>query len=404
MLTDIQLEKYAQVLFWGMQKARITPFAPGDIVLVRTDMAALNLAEKVQALLLAKGLNPVVRITPPSQLEKGYYTGAEQDQLSFVVPGDRELYERLDGLISLLAPDSITHLKDTPPTKIATAALARKYLRDILDRREAERRFGWTLCLMPTPALAKNAGLSEADYAAQIVRAAYLDDADPAATWENIFREAEGVKAWLNAMDVDHYHVRSAGTDLRVHPGQSRRWIGVSGHNIPSFELFLSPDFRLTEGIYHADQPSYRNGNLVSGVTLEFRQGRATVVKADQGADFVRSQLEMDPGACQLGEFSLTDKRFSRINAFMAHTLFDENFGGAHGNCHVAVGASYADTYTGDPAELTPERKQDLGFNDSALHWDLVNTEAKTVTAVLTNGQTVPVYADGMFQFEAAGA
>lgn len=70
MLTDIQLEKYAQVLFWGMQKARVTPFAPGDIVLVRTDMAALNLAEKVQALLLAKGLNPVVRITPPSQLEK----------------------------------------------------------------------------------------------------------------------------------------------------------------------------------------------------------------------------------------------------------------------------------------------------------------------------------------------
>ncbi len=400
MLTDIQLEKYAQVLFWGMQKARVTPYAPGSVVLVRTDLAALNLAEKVQALLLAKGLNPVVRITPPSSIEKGYYAGAEQDQLSFVVPGDRELYEHLDGLISLLAPDSITHLKGIAPTKIATAALARKYLRDILDQREAERRFGWTLCLMPTPALAENAGLSEAEYAAQIVRAAYLDDADPAATWERIFREAEGVKTWLNSMDVDHYHVRSAGTDLRVYPGQSRRWIGVSGHNIPSFELFLSPDFRLTEGVYHADQPSYRNGNLVSGVTLEFRQGRATVVKADQGADFVRSQLEMDPGACQLGEFSLTDKRFSRIDAFMAHTLFDENFGGAHGNCHVAVGASYADTYAGDPAELTPQRKQDLGFNDSALHWDLVNTEAKTVTAVLTNGQTVPVYADGMFRFE----
>lgn len=397
MLTDIQLEKYAKVLFWGMQKARVTPFAPGDIVLVRTDIAALPLAEKMQSLILAQGLNPVLRINPPSTLEKGYFSLARQEQLSFVIPGDRELYEHLAGLVSLLAPDSITHLKNIPPTNIATFSLARKYLRDILDKREATRQFGWTLCLMPTPALAENAGLAPEDYAAQIIRASYLDEADPVATWEEIFREAHGVKEWLNGMDVEYYHVQSAFTDLKVHPGQSRCWIGISGHNIPSFELFISPDYRLTEGTYHADQPSYRSGNLVSGVTLEFSAGQARVVKADQGEEFVRSQLEMDPGACRLGEFSLTDKRFSPINAFMAHTLFDENFGGEHGNCHVAVGASYADTYAGDPAELTDERKKELGFNDSALHWDLVNTEAKKVTAFLRGGTKTVIYEDGMF-------
>lgn len=397
MLTDIQLEKYAKVLFWGMQKARVTPFAPGDVVLVRTDLAALPLAEKMQSLILAQGLNPVLRINPPSTLEKGYFSLAEKEQLSFVVPGDRELYERMAGLVSLLAPDSITHLKEVPPSKIAVFSLARKYLRDILDKREAARRFGWTLCLMPTAALAENAGLSPEDYAAQIVRASYLDDADPVATWEEIFRQARGVKEWLNAMDVECYHVQSASTDLKVYPGPSRCWIGISGHNIPSFELFISPDHRLTEGVYHADQPSYRSGNLVSGVTLEFSEGRARVVKADQGEEFVRAQLEMDPGACQLGEFSLTDRRFSPINAFMAHTLFDENFGGEHGNCHVAVGASYADTYAGDPAELTEELKKELGFNDSALHWDLVNTEPKKVTAFLRDGTKTVIYEDGMF-------
>lgn len=368
MLTEIQLENYAKVLFWGMQKARVTPFAPGDVILVRTDLAALPLAEKVQSLLLARELNPVVRINAPSGLEKTFFSMAEDGQLSFVVPGDRELYESLDGLISLLAPDSITHLKHIAPTKIATFSLARKYLRDILDKREAGREFGWTLCLMPTQALAENAGLSLGDYAAQIIQASYLDHQDPVDAWENIFHQAEGVKNWLNSMDVEYYHLQSKTTDLKVHPGQSRRWIGVSGHNIPSFELFVSPDHRLTEGVYHADQPSYRNGNLVRGVTLEFSGGKARVKAAEEGEEFVRSQLEMDAGACQLGEFSLTDKRFSRINAFMAHTLFDENYGGEHGNCHVAVGASYADTYNGDPAELDEQRKKDLGFNDSALH------------------------------------
>lgn len=397
MLTEIQLEKYAKVLFWGMQKARITPFTPGDIVLVRTDIAALPLANAVQQLVLEKGLNPVLRINPPSTLEKGYFSLAGEEQLSFVVPGDQNLYEQLDGLISLLAPDSITHLKAIPPQKIATFSLARKYLRDILDRREASREFGWTLCLMPTAALAENSGLDEDAYTQQIIRAAYLDDPDPVATWEDIFRKAEGVKSWLNSMDVEYYHVQSASTDLKVYPGQSRRWIGISGHNIPSFELFLSPDHRLTSGVYHADQPSYRSGNLVSRVTLEFHEGRARLVAAEQGGDFVRSQLEMDQGACQLGEFSLTDKRFSPISTFMAHTLFDENYGGEHGNCHVAVGASYADTYAGDPAELTEERKRELGFNDSALHWDLVNTEPKKVTAFLRDGAKTVIYENGMF-------
>jgi aminopeptidase len=403
MLNETQLRKYAQVLFWGMQKARVTPFAPGDIVLIRTDLAALSLAEKMQELVLEKGLNPVIRMMPPSGLEKGFFSLAGQEQISFVVPGDRELYENLAGLVSLLAPDSITHLRDIPPGKIAGFSLARKYLRDILDKREAVREFGWTLCLMPTPALAENSGLDLQAYTDQIVRAAYLDDADPVAAWEEIFRQAEGVKAWLNSMDVEFYRVQSASTDLKVFPGESRRWIGVSGHNIPSFELFLSPDHRLTEGVYHADQPSYRSGNLVSGVSLEFSGGRATVRGAEQGEEFVRSQLIMDDGACRLGEFSLTDKRFSRIDAFMAHTLFDENFGGEHGNCHVAVGASYADTYDGDPAELTEDLKHELGFNDSALHWDLVNTEPKKVTAFLRDGTKTVIYDNGMFTMPEKG-
>jgi aminopeptidase len=99
-----------------------------------------------------------------------------------------------------------------------------------------------------------------------------------------------------------------------------------------------------------------------------------------------------------VGEFSLTDKRFSRIDRFMADTLFDENFGGKEGNCHLALGSSYSDTFSGDPAKLTPALKKKLGFNDSALHWDLVNTEPKTVTAYLTNGKNIVIYESGEFK------
>jgi aminopeptidase len=123
-----------------------------------------------------------------------------------------------------------------------------------------------------------------------------------------------------------------------------------------------------------------------------------TAVEAKSGEDFTRKQLAMDPGASRVGEFSLTDKRFSRIDRFMADTLFDENFGGKYGNCHLAVGASYTDTFDGNPAEMTKGMKKKLGFNDSALHWDMVNTEDKTVTAHLTNGKKIIVYEKGMFK------
>ena len=70
----------------------------------------------------------------------------------------------------------------------------------------------------------------------------------------------------------------------------------------------------------------------------------------------------MDRGANKVGEFSLTDKRFSRISVFMANTLYDENYGGRFGNCHVALGSSYTDTYRGNPAELSPALRRKLGY------------------------------------------
>ena len=84
---------------------------------------------------------------------------------------------------------------------------------------------------------------------------------------------------------------------------------------------------------------------------------------------------------------------------FSSEYGWTENYGGRYGNCHLAAGNSYADTFDGDPAKLTKERKKKLGFNDSALHWDLVNTEKKRVRAYLKNGKKTVVYENGMFKY-----
>ena len=399
MLTKLQIIKYADVLLWGLKTARKETYKRGDKILIRFDLAALKLAEVLHKKILEMGMNPIMRPVISPVIEYDFYNLANKNQLAFTAPGQKELMENVNGNIFLRAPESLTHLSQIDPKKIGKAAVARKFLRDILNEREEQGKFGWTLCVSPTEELAKYAQLTPKEYTNQIIRACYLDKKDPVRAWKEIHKNAMTIKTWINSMDVKYYHITGNQIDLRIAPGKKRKWIGISGHNIPSFELFLSPDWHKTEGQYYANQPSFRNGNYVEGIHLFFKKGVLKEIKAKKGLQFVQQQLAMDRGASRLGEFSLTDKRFSRINKFMANTLFDENYGGRYGNCHIAMGSSYTDTYDGDPTELTKEIKNTLGFNDSALHWDLVNTEEKIVQAELTDGKKVIIYEKGQFKY-----
>jgi len=397
MLTEKQLYRYADVLLWGLKTARTGKYKKNDTVLIRYNLPAVRLAEILFEKLLKMDINPVMRANPTPVAERSFYDIANTRQLIFTPPGEEELYKNLNGSIFLHAPESITHLSGVDPKKIGKAAVARKHLKDIIDKREEAGVFGWTLCMLPTEELAKHAGLSLKEYTNEITAACFLNRESPVEEWKKVFRNASRIKKWLNGMTVASYLVESENIDLEITPGAQRKWIGISGHNIPSFELFISPDWRGTKGKYFADQPSYRSGNYVEKVRLEFRKGSAVKIDAETGKEFVRKQLAMDKGANKIGEFSLTDRRFSKINRFMANTLFDENYGGSFGNCHIAVGSSYSDTFSGDPKKLTGEMKKNLGFNDSALHWDLVNTEKKRVTARLAGGEKVVIYENGKF-------
>jgi len=399
MFTDEQIERYADVLIWGLKTARKGKFKKYDIVLLQYEKPAIRLAEVLYEKLLDMGIHPIQRMGMTFNMEHSFYRIGDKKQLVFIPPGEKELYENINGRIFLRAPESLTHLKDIDPQKIGTVLVSRKFLRDILDERENKGIYSWTLCTYPTEELARQAKTNLEEYTEQIIKACYIDSADPVKAWDDIHKNVKEIKKWLNNLKIKYLYIESENIDLKITPGEKRQWKGVSGHNIPSFEIFFSPDWRGTEGTYFANLPSFRSGNYVEDVRLTFEKGVVVKIEARTGKEFVEKQLSMDKGANKVGEFSLTDKRFSRIDRFMADTLFDENFGGVYGNCHLAVGASYVDTYTGDTREMTRTLKKKLGFNDSALHWDLVNTEDKTVTAHLATGKKIIIYEKGMFKY-----
>lgn len=397
-LSKNQLEKYADTLLWGLTTAH-KGLKKYDSVLVRCDLEGRELGEIVHRKLVRRKLNVIFRFMPSPRLERDFYEFSDDRQRGFRDPGGAEFYSALNGNIYIHAPASLTNLKGIDTGRQSQVALARKYIRDIMTKNEEKGRFGWTLCTYPTEELAKQAGLSLKEYAAQIAKACFLNEPSPARKWGQIYKDTTAIKKWLGGLGIDTLRTESKSMDLEIKLGERRKFLGVSGHNIPSFEIFTSPDWRGTRGRYFANLPAFRGGNYVENIGLEFKAGRAVKISAKKGNEYVRKIMATDKGASQLGEYSLTDRRFSRIDKFMANTLFDENHGGKHGNCHVAIGDSYSDTYAGDVSKLTKEMKVKLGYNSSAVHWDLINTEDKKVTATLKNGRKVTIYEKGRFKY-----
>ncbi len=332
-----------------------------------------------------------------TETDKTFFEYANDEQLRFF-PRDykKSEAELIDATVSIIADANPKELKDVDPVRIFQAMDARSEYREWLFEKERQEKYSWTLALYGTEAMAKEANMTIEEYWEQIILACYLDAPDPIAAWKKIQKEQERVKKALNELTIDRVHVEAEDVDLWVKIGEKRQWLGGSMRNIPSFEIFVSPDWRGTNGTIHFNQPLYRYGNTLRDVTLTFKDGLITQAIAAQGQAVLDAMIARE-NADRIGEFSLTDSRLSRITKFMANTLFDENIGGRFGNTHIAVGRAYKESFLGDAKTVSSEEWKNLGFNESPEHTDIISTTDRTVTAYCSEGKEIIIFTDGKF-------
>lgn len=308
----------------------------------------------------------------------------------------KSLIDTVDQLI-LIASDDPDALEGIDPKRMD---LARQTLGPYAKMRREKERLGklaWTICYYGNQKEAKEAGLSYKEYWQQIIRSCYLDEKDPVKKWKEINGQIHSYINKLNNLSIDTLHIKSSDVDLHIKLGEKRKWLGGRGFNVPSFEIFTSPDWRGTNGYIKFNQPLYYSGKTIKGIELTFKNGKVIKATAKKNQATLKGMLS-HKNADKLGEFSMTDKRFSRINKFMANTLFDENFGGKYGNTHVAVGASFDSVYAGDTKKLTDEKKKVLGLNQcDTVHTDMISTTNRIVTAKMKDGSERVIYKDGQF-------
>ena len=326
-----------------------------------------------------------------------FYKDATKEQIEhFNGKYLKGLSEQIDHRVAILCDTDLQALKDVDPAKLMKRGEVNKPFRDWLDKKENSGKFTWVLALYGTEQMAKEAGLTLDEYWEQIVQACYLDCEDPVAEWKKLNKEIGRISKTLDDMEIESTHVTGEDVDLKLKIGKDRKWNGGGGRNIPSYEIFTSPDWRGTEGWIRFNQPLYRYGNIVRGIELWFENGKVVKSKATEN-EKVLQEMIATKNADKLGEFSMTDANHSRITKFMAETLFDENMGGEFGNTHIALGASFQDCYKGDPSKLEKADWDKLGYNDSSVHTDIVTTTDRTVTALLANGSERIIYKNGQF-------
>ena len=389
------LNKYAKVLVnFALNSGK--GIKKGEVVRVTAGESAKPLFVQIRNQVVRSGGHFIYNYLP-DDVYREYYELASETQLKFFAAKYfKGIADQIDHSISIISDTDMHELEGIDPKKIMLKSRSGKPFKDWLDAKENAGKFTWTLALYGTPAMAREAGLSLEQYWNQIIRACFLDEPNPVASWKKVFIENDRIRAKLNALKIDKLHILGDGVDLWVKIGPGRKWLGGSGRNIPSFEVFISPDWRGTSGRIEFNQPLYRYGNLIKNVKLEFKNGLVIKSSASKNYSVLREMIA-SKNADKIGEFSLTDKRLSRIDKFMAETLFDENISGPNGNTHIALGSAYKDSYDGDPVKVSKSKWQKLGFNDSVVHTDMISTTPRTVMAYLADGSRKVIYAKGEF-------
>ena len=325
---------------------------------------------------------------------------ASEEALGDVIPWVRErplkLAELQGALISLSGPVAPGLLDAVDAARIGRDTVALRESMEVLAR----RALNWTIVPGPNPAWAglvhpeldPDAALAKLwDEIAHICR---LDEPDPVAAWQARSDALADAARRLGAARLDALHFTGPGTDLTVGLLPDVRWSGgnfetawgrVHLPNVPTEEVFTSPDPERTEGHDTSTKPLLVSGRAVEGLRVRFVAGRAVEIEADSGAGLLRELVQRDANAPRLGEVALVDGsgRIGPTGTVFHDTLLDENAAS-----HIALGAGFQ--------HLADDDSIGARINDSAVHTDfMIGGPAVQVSGRTADGAEVPVLIDG---------
>lgn len=405
------LERYASLLV-----RRGVAIQPGQELVLSAPVEAASFVRTVVAVAYKAGAAHVTTIWSDDELSRLEYDNCPIEWFEKLPSWKAEQMNSL-----ARAGAAFLWLNGTDPDLLLKSDPAKPAARALATHRQcAEYRHGldfgenaWSIGGVAVHAWARkvfpNLSDSEAMYRlwSAILYVTRADDDDPEGAWETHDAALAKNKRLLNEHHFDSLHYTSEnGTDLIVGLPLRHRWEGGAAHtksgisffpNMPTEEVFTSPDRVRTQGVIHSVLPLVHNGSVVRDFWLRFEQGCVVEYGASQGEAVLRHILDTDDGAKYLGECALISKNtpIRQSGLLFYNTLYDEN-----ASCHLALGKGFPDCYEGG-FDMTKEELVRAGINESAQHVDfMVGADDLSIVGRTADGTEVPVFVHGQWSWE----
>jgi aminopeptidase len=376
---------------------------PGQLVAISSEPGKEPLTRALAEQAYRAGAKFVDVSTFDYHIKRSRALHADPDTLDWVPPwlGDRAraLGEMRAATIALSGAIEPGLMNGIDPALLGRDMLPR--VKESIDLVE-ERTVNWTAGPCPTPGWAKLVHPELDEDAAlerlwgEIAYICRLTEGDAVQAWEARLAQLQTVARKLNGLRLNSLRFDGPGTDLTVGLFEAGEWIAaelqtvegiVHRPNLPTEEVFTTPDPTRTEGIVTTTKPLFASGVLIQGLQVRFEGGRAIEITAEHGAETLQALCDRDPGGTRLGEVALVDResRIGGMDTVFYDTLLDENAAS-----HIALGQGFSFTVGEDQRELV---------NSSQIHIDfMIGSSAVTVTGRSRDGAEIPLLRDGAWQ------
>jgi len=392
------MEKLAELAVFGAN------VQPGQLVAVTSFVGKEDVARRIARVAYERGAKYVDVVTFDQWVKRERIAHAAEETLDYAPPwmAQRLLYlsDEHAARITLSGPHAPRAMENLDPARAGRDLLP--YLPEtgaVVNRRTTN----WTIVPVPThdwaeavyPDLPREEAYERLwEAVAHVCR---LDTDDPEVAWTERVATLKASADRLTEQCFDALRLHGPGTDLTIGLLPSSAWqagdfVTVDGlrhlPNLPTEETFTTPDPDRVDGYASATMPLELAGSVVSGIRVEFKNGRAVGIDADQGAEALRAAASSDHGASRLGEIALVDGqgRIGALETTFFDTLIDENAAS-----HIALGNAYD-----HPVEDPEDKKR---INLSRVHIDfMIGSSTLAVDGMTQNGDVVPVLRDGAWQ------
>lgn len=398
--------KYSELLL-----DRCLDVKKGQPLLISAPIEAICFVRVLSECALKKGVNDIYFDFYDDELKHQQLSYLSCDDLGnslFWNKSVYDLYASKDAAFLMLVSDNPDIMSDISSDIISFSSKLSRKSRPLYKKRQLNNEIAWCIASVSTYGWASKVFDDSKDCVNKlwdlIFDVCLVNTSDPIVSWNKKVSISKKRCLKLNNLNLKTLHyTNSLGTDLYVGLSRNTIWHGAGDTmddgrdiicNMPTEEIFTTPNRIMTNGCVYSSKPLVYNGCLIEDFKLEFSNGKVISYSAKKGEDILSGIINGDKNSCYLGEVALVDydSPISNSGVIFYTTLFDEN-----ASCHLALGNGFIDSLN-DTKNKSNDELIDMGINMSDVHVDfMIGTSDLKITGITYDDEEVLIFDNGNF-------